>query len=139
MSNPIVCYLFTTFDKIDSIKNFKVNYLRFNAGINHELFICFKLLTSSQISKLLLELKNLEFKIYEDPSIKNDYDFGSYKRFSENHIDSLLASCYVKLDYTDQEFKTSWDYYTTDGSEELLLIYDKVLQELQLLEEKSKN
>lgn len=59
--------------------------------------------------------------------------------FSENHIDSLLASCYVKLDYTDQEFKTSWDYYTTDGSEELLLIYDKVLQELQLLEEKSKN
>ncbi len=87
MSNPIVCYLFTTFDKIDSIKNFKVNYLRFNAGINHELFICFKLLSSSQISKLLLELKNLEFKIYEDPSIKNDYDFGSYKRFSENHID----------------------------------------------------
>lgn len=59
--------------------------------------------------------------------------------FSENHIDSLLASSYVNLGYTDQEFNTSWDYYTTDGSEDLLLIYDKVLQELQLLEEKSKN
>jgi len=59
--------------------------------------------------------------------------------FSEKNIDSLLASSYVDLGYTDADFKTSWSYYTTAGSEDLLLIYDKVLQELQLLEEKSKN
>jgi hypothetical protein len=59
--------------------------------------------------------------------------------FSENHVDSLLASSYVSLGYSEEDFKTSWDYYTSNGSEDLLLIYDKVLQELQLLEEKSKN
>ena len=87
MNDPIVCYLFTCFDKIDSIKNFKHNYLKFNAGINHELKICFKLLNQTQINDISLELKDLQYQIFNDPSDKNDFDFGSYKRFAENHID----------------------------------------------------
>ena len=86
MNDPIVCYLFTCFDNIDSIKNFKNNYLKFNAGINHELIICFKLLNLTQINDIISQLKNLEYQIFNDPSDKNDYDFGSYKRFAENHI-----------------------------------------------------
>ena len=41
-------------------------------------------------------------------------------------------------DYSEDDFDKSWNYYTTDANEELLVIYDNVLQELQLLEEKSK-
>jgi hypothetical protein len=43
------------------------------------------------------------------------------------------------LGYSEDDFDDSWNYYTTDANEELLIIYDNVLQELQLLEEKSKN
>ena len=87
MNNPIVFYLFTCFDKIDSIKYFKNNYLKYNAGIDHELIICFKLLNSTEIENILIELKDIKFDTYIDPSSKNDFDFGSYKRFSENNMD----------------------------------------------------
>ena len=59
--------------------------------------------------------------------------------FTEFHVDSLLSSTYQQLGYSDDDFKMSWDYYTTKENQELLLIYDKVLQELQQLEVQSKN
>ena len=60
--------------------------------------------------------------------------------FSKANIDSLMSDCYLSLGYSEDDFDKSWNYYTTsDANEELLVIYDKVLQELQLLEEKSKN
>ncbi|NDG53301.1 MAG: DUF4296 domain-containing protein [Flavobacteriia bacterium] len=59
--------------------------------------------------------------------------------FSKFHVDSLISDCYLSLGYSEDDFDKSWNYYTTDANEELLVIYDKVLQELQLLEEKSKN
>ena len=73
--NPLVCYLFTCFDEIDSIRNFKNNYLRFNSGLNHDLVICFKLLNQKQISKITKELDNLKFINFIDPHNKNDFDF----------------------------------------------------------------
>ena len=59
--------------------------------------------------------------------------------FSQIHIDSLISDCFLSLGYSEDDFDISWNYYTTDANEELLLIYDKVLQELQILEEKSKD
>ena len=59
--------------------------------------------------------------------------------FSKFHLDSLMSDSYLSLSYSKDDFDKSWNYYTTDAHEELLVIYEKVLQELQLLEEKSKN
>ena len=59
--------------------------------------------------------------------------------FSEFHVDSLLSSSYLELGYSEYDFKKSWDYYTSNDNQELLAIYDKVLQEIQLMEEQAKN
>ena len=67
----------------------------------------------------------------------NTFQYQGY--FSKFHVDSLMSDCYLSLGYSEDDFDKSWNYYTTDANEELLVIYDKVLQELQLLEEKSKN
>ena len=88
--NPIVCYLFTCFDEIDSIKNFKDNYLRYNSGLSHDLVVCFKLLNQKQISNITKELNNLKFSSFIDPHSKNDFDFGTYKRLAELHYDRQI-------------------------------------------------
>tara|TARA_B100000963_G_scaffold174812_1_gene152080 strand:- start:1786 stop:2130 length:345 start_codon:yes stop_codon:yes gene_type:complete len=58
---------------------------------------------------------------------------------SENYIDSLLSNCYLSLGYSDNDFDKSWNYYISDDNVELLIIYDKVLQELEIVQQKSKN
>ena len=58
---------------------------------------------------------------------------------SKFYVDSLMSDCYLSLGYSEDDFDKSWNYYITYANEELLVIFDKVLQELQLLEEKSKN
>ena len=67
----------------------------------------------------------------------NTFQYQSY--FSKFHVDSLMSDCYLSLGYSEEDFNRSWDYYTSEANDELLVIYDKVLQELQLLEEESKN
>tara|TARA_Y100000813_G_scaffold172582_1_gene136325 strand:- start:276 stop:617 length:342 start_codon:yes stop_codon:yes gene_type:complete len=59
--------------------------------------------------------------------------------FSNFHLDSLMSDCYISMGYSNEEFNKSWDYYTTDANDELLVIYDKVLLRLQLLEEETRN
>ena len=59
--------------------------------------------------------------------------------FSKFHVDSLMSDYCLSLGYSEDDFDKSWNYYITYANEELLVIFDKVLQELQLLEEKSKN
>ncbi len=88
--NPLVCYLFTCFDTIDSIKNFKNNYLKFNSGFDHNLIICFKLLNQKQITNIIKDLRDLKFSKFVDPHNMNDYDFGSYKRVAELHQDKQI-------------------------------------------------
>ena len=58
---------------------------------------------------------------------------------NKNHIDSLLSNCYLSLGYNDNDFDKSWNYYISDANEELLIIYDQVLQELEIIQQKSKN
>ena len=59
--------------------------------------------------------------------------------FSNFHLDSLMSDCYISMGYSNEEFNKSWDYYTTDANDELLVIYDKVLLRLQVLEEETRN
>ena len=89
-NKPVVCYLFTCFDKIDYIISFKNHYLKFNAGVDHDLIICFKLLNSDQISNITKELSNLKFNNFIDPHTKNDFDFGSYKRIANIYSDRQI-------------------------------------------------
>lgn len=82
---PIVCYLFTDFDDLKSLENFKHNYVNYNAGLDHELVICFKLIKQNTINIILNKLEGLKYKSFIDPFLKNDFDFGSYKRVSEKY------------------------------------------------------
>ena len=58
---------------------------------------------------------------------------------SEEGIDSMLSSTYLKLGYTDEEFQSSWEYYLNEGNDELYNIYGNVLQEFELMREESRN
>ena len=80
-----------------------------------------KILTQRQI--IISELNTLQYQ----------------GKFSKSHIDSLISDSYISLGYSEDNFDRSWNYYTYDANEELLLIYEMVLQELQVLNEKSKN
>lgn len=78
----LVSYLFTKFDDEKSLINFKTNYLKNEADYPHELLICFKLLSNDRIQELKQKIIDLKYKIFIDPEIKNDFDFGSYKRIA---------------------------------------------------------
>ena len=83
IKKPIVCYLFTKFDKIDSLKDFIKNYQNYESGLDHDLLICLKLINQNKMKEILKELNNLKFTKFIDPYLGNDYDFGSYKRVCE--------------------------------------------------------
>ena len=83
----LVSYLFTKFDKEESINIFKKNYLRFSSGYDHDLLICFKMLNEKKIEYIKKNLDDLNYISFVDYVIKNDYDFGSYKRIAEKYPD----------------------------------------------------
>ena len=82
---PVVCYLFTKFDDIDSLINFKNNYSKFESGCNHHLVICFKLLDKNTIHSLKEKLKDITYEEFIDTENVNDFDFGSYKRIAKKY------------------------------------------------------
>lgn len=88
--DPIVCYLFTAYDEINSFHNFLKNYKKFNSGINHKLVICFKLLDDTKIKYLTNMINNINFTSFIDPNKTNDFDFGSYKRIAENYSNNQI-------------------------------------------------
>jgi len=81
----IVCYLFTQFDKKKSLQNFIYNYKKFNAGVNHKLLICFKLVNKKDLNFYRTLLNKIKFIEFIDPYNINDYDFGSYRRVAERY------------------------------------------------------
>ena len=86
INDPIVFYLFTKYDEEKSLIDFQNNYLNFNSGFNHKLTICYKLINQQKIDFLNKKLDRIKFNVFIDPHDKNDFDFGSYKRFSEKNI-----------------------------------------------------
>ena len=85
-----VCYLFTQFDKEQSLINFVNNYKKYNSNQKHNLIICFKLLDQISIEKLRVHLNDINYIEFVDTSSKNDFDFGSYKRVSEMYPEDIL-------------------------------------------------
>ena len=83
----LVSYLFTRFDEEVALENFKKNYLKYKSGHNHDLLICFKLLDNEKIQHIKKKLDNLDYILFVDYEIKNDYDFGSYKRIAQKYYD----------------------------------------------------
>ena len=81
----LVCYLFTSFDNKQSFINFLRYYKINNAGVNHTLLICFKLLNKQKILFFRNKLKSIKYIEFIDPVLFNDFDFGSYKRVSERY------------------------------------------------------
>ena len=79
----LVSYLFTKFDGLETLDNFKKNYLKYKSGYDHDLLICFKLLSNDKIEQIKKNLSDLNFISFVDCETKNDYDFGSYKRIAE--------------------------------------------------------
>ena len=78
----IIAYLYTKFDITENLLNFLNHYKKNPPGYDHELLICYKLLSSNEINSLrniTSDFKHIEFI---DPNINNDYDFGSYKRIA---------------------------------------------------------
>ena len=86
-SDKIVCYLFTVFDKNETLINFINHYKKHKSGLNHELIICFKLFQTSQINDLRKYLIGIDYKEFINEGKENDWDFGSYKRVSEFFYD----------------------------------------------------
>ena len=86
-SDRIVCYLFTVFDKKETLIDFVSYYKKYQSGLNHELVVCFKLLNSQEIKDLKKYLIDIEYTEFIDPGKKNDWDFGSYMRVSKTFYD----------------------------------------------------
>ena len=70
-------------------------------------------------------------------STLNTYQYDGV--ISDEKIDSMLSSTYLKLGYTEEEFQSSWKYYLKDGKCELYDIYGNILQDFELMREESKN
>jgi len=83
--NPIVCYLFTKFDKTKSLNSFIKNYKKYKPGHNHNLIICYKLLKKKNINTLEKKFQDIEHKVFVDSSDRNDWDFGTYSRLSSSY------------------------------------------------------
>ena len=82
MHNNLVCYLFTKFDELNSIKEFIKHYKKHSSGSKHTLLICYKLLDIEDIISLRKILGKIKYKEFIDPVMINDYDFGSYLRIA---------------------------------------------------------
>ena len=82
MHNNLVCYLFTKFDELNSIKEFVKHYKKHPSGSKHTLLICYKLLDIKNIISLRKILGKIKYKEFIDPVTINDYDFGSYSRIA---------------------------------------------------------
>ena len=87
IKKPIISYLFTKFDKIDTLLNFKNNYLKYDSGHTHDLLICFKLFKEKDLREVRRNLKELNYILFIDEETNNDYDFGSYKRIAKRYKD----------------------------------------------------
>jgi len=133
MNKPVVCYLFTSFDKIESFKDFLSNYKKFSSGLDHKLIICFKLLDETRINHLQKMITNINFTSFIDPIKKNDFDFGSYNRvaqiYPENQILFMNSHSYPICD--------NWLSKLINNSGENTLIgtsgsYESILDSLKL-------
>ena len=107
MHSNLVCYLFTKFDELNSIKEFVKHYKKHPSGSKHTLLICYKLLDIKKIISLRKILGKIKYKEFIDPVMINDYDFGSYSRIAKlypvskifflNSHSYPIRNCWLKI------------------------------------------
>tara|TARA_Y100000389_G_scaffold149396_1_gene148747 strand:- start:2000 stop:2815 length:816 start_codon:yes stop_codon:yes gene_type:complete len=116
----LVCYLFTKFDSIEDFKNFIKNYNSFKIGQEHSLMICCKLLDEVKKNSIINVLKdsNIKFELFYDPSLNNDFDFGSYYRVAQIHSNSLI----FYLNASSKPITNNWLRILTNEYEENSLL-----------------
>ena len=90
MKKLILLYLSTRYTKQSNLKNFITNYRKFKPGIKHELIICFKNLNFDELKKRKNILKKIKYREFVDPSNKNDHEWGSIGRVSEEFNPSVI-------------------------------------------------
>ena len=90
MKRIIVLYLSSKYTKIINLKNFITNYKKFKPGFKHELIVCFKNLDLKELKKRKKMLKKIKHKEYIDPSTKNDHEWGSISRVSQEFNPSII-------------------------------------------------
>ena len=81
----VIAYLFTKFDSKDNLLKFISFFKQNKPGYDHKLLICYKLLSSYQISSLRKITRTIKHIEFIDKNIDNDYDFGSYMRIAEKY------------------------------------------------------
>ena len=128
MHNNLVCYLFTKFDELNSIKEFVKHYKKHPSGSKHTLLICYKLLDIKNIISLRKILGKIKYKEFIDPVMINDYDFGSYSRIAKlypvskifflNSHSYPIKNYWLKILLTHYKSKT---FIGTSASNESLL------------------
>lgn len=53
---------------------------------------------------------------------------------SNNLVDSLFHSICLQNGSTNEEFEQNWDYYNSYDLDQLIKVYDKVIEDLKILE-----
>jgi hypothetical protein len=86
----LICYLFTGFDKISSLKKFIDSYKKYKSGYQHDLLICYKLINEKKINKLEKEFVKINHIKYVDVFKENDWDFGSYSRVAKKYFNRTI-------------------------------------------------
>ena len=104
MKRLIVLYLSSKYTKIINLKNFISNYKKFKPGLKHELVVCFKNLELNELNKRKKILKQIKYREYIDPSKKNDHEWGSIRRVSQEFNPSII---FYMNDYS-YPIKNNW-------------------------------
>lgn len=86
----LICYHFTKFDKVSQLNNFIKKYRKYPPGVSHKLIICFKLIPKNKVVNLRKRLSKIKYIEFIDPSLVNDFDFGSYKRVAQIYPDYYI-------------------------------------------------
>jgi len=86
----LVCYLMTSFDHSNSLRNFIEKYKKFPSGIDHQLLICFKKIQNKKLDLIRNLLKDINYIEFIDEEDFNDFDIGSYKRVANSFSSRLI-------------------------------------------------
>jgi len=114
----IIVYLCSPYVPKNNFIKFIKNYKRYKSGINSELLICYKNLTSSQISFFQKKVRNLKYKEFFDETTKNDFDIGTFRRVAIKYNNHLLFF----MDLHAYPVKKNWLKYFYDNYKKKTII-----------------
>jgi hypothetical protein len=80
MKKILIAYLSSCFVDIKSIVKFVKYFKKNKPGYPYELVVCFKKLNNKEISKRVMVLKKIKYKIFIDEVETNDQEWGTLKR-----------------------------------------------------------